>query len=124
MPSQEEHRHFPRSQPPRNVMLTLRQEAPTPVHNTVEDNEPLHLSCRDVSLTGLGVIFPYSIRPDTDVELWMRLPDDTVELHLFGTVAWCAAPGGEWQAGIALDLERSDGATWAAHFDGQGHLNT
>lgn len=117
MSSQEEHRHFPRSRPPRDVSLTLQRQTPA------ADHTPLHLLCRDVSLTGLGVTFPYSIRPNTDVELWVYLPGDATELHLFGTVAWCAAPQGEWQAGIALDLERSDGATWAAHFDGQGHLN-
>ena len=117
MSSQEEHRHFPRSRPPRNVSLTLQRQPPT------ADQAPLHLLCRDVSLAGLGVVFPYPITPDTDVELWIRLPDDVAELHLFGTVAWCAAPDGRWEAGIALDLERSDGAAWAAHFDQAGYLH-
>lgn len=117
MSSQQEHRHFPRSRPPCNVSLTLQGQVPA------ANQAPLQLPCRDVSLTGLGVVFPYAIAPDTDVELWVRLPDAPTELHLFGTVAWCAAPDGEWQAGIALDLERDDGAAWAAHFDPSGHLH-
>lgn len=110
MASQEEHRQHPRHQPPGGVALTLRREAG-------DGGEPLHLLCRDVSRTGLGVTFPHAITPDTDVELWVSLPDRAAPLHLFGTVAWCAAPLGQWHAGIALDLERSDGGVWEARFD-------
>jgi hypothetical protein len=109
MVSQDEQRHHDRHRP-NGVNLTLRRErAPA-------DGETLHLSCRDISRAGLGVEFPYSIPPDTDVELWVSASGEP-PLHLFGTVAWCAAPRGRWQAGIALDLERSDGGTWAARFD-------
>ncbi|MBL7249505.1 PilZ domain-containing protein [Alloalcanivorax sp. C16-2] len=110
MASREEHRHHPRHHAPTGVALTLRRET--------GDDEPLHLLCRDVSRTGLGVTFPHAIHPDTDVELWVSLPDQAAPLHLFGTVAWCAAPLGQWRAGIALDLERSDGQAWEARFEG------
>ena len=47
----------------------------------------------------------------------MYLPEKAgAPLHLFGTVAWCAAPLGQWRAGIALDLERGDGGVWEARF--------
>jgi len=111
MPSQEEHRQHPRHHPPKGVSLTLRRDPPEP------GEESLHLLCRDISRTGLGVGFPHAISPDTDVELWIALPDDGQHLHLYGTVAWCAAPLGQWRAGIALNLERSDGHYWSAHFD-------
>lgn len=110
MSSQEEQRHFPRSRPTDAVSLTLRRDP------AAADQRPLHLLCRDVSLAGLGVVFPYAIAPDTDVELWVGISDRAEPLHLFGTVAWCAAPNGQWQAGIALDLERGDGAAWAGRF--------
>jgi hypothetical protein len=93
------------------VSLTLRRDPPA------ADEESLHLLCRDVSRTGLGVAFPHSITPDTDVELWVTLPGDERRLHLYGTIAWCAAPLGQWRAGIALNLERSDGRFWSARFD-------
>ncbi len=111
MSSQGEHRHHPRRDPPRGVSLTLRRDPP---HN---GEESLHLLCRDVSRTGLGVALPHSIPPDTDVEVWITLPGDERRLHLYGTVAWCAAPLGQWRAGVALNLERSDGQYWSAHFD-------
>ena len=111
MSSQQEHRHHPRRDPPRGVSLTLRRDPPA------ADEEALHLLCRDVSRTGLGVAFPHSITPDTDVELWVTLPGDERRLHLYGTIAWCAAPLGQWRAGIALNLERSDGRFWSARFD-------
>lgn len=118
MPPQEEHRRFPRCRTTSSdISLKLVEEAaPAEV--------PLRLWCRNVSPTGLGVVFPRSIRPDTDVELWIKLPDDHTGLHLYGTVAWCAAPEGEWQAGIALNLERGDGASWATRFDVQGLLRS
>ncbi|HEX5678071.1 MAG TPA: PilZ domain-containing protein [Alcanivorax sp.] len=117
MSSQEEHRHHPRRDPPRGVSLTLRRDPPQ------AGEKSLQLSCRDVSRTGLGVAFPHSITPDTDVELWVTLPDDERRLHLYGTVAWCAAPLGQWRAGIALNLERSDGHCWSARFDQDHDLN-
>jgi len=117
MSSQEEQRHYPRREPPRGASLTLRREPPA------ADEDSLHLLCRDVSRTGLGVAFPHSIAPDTDVELWITLPDDGRHFHLYGTVAWCAAPLGQWRAGIALNLERSDGPVWSARFDHHDDLN-
>lgn len=112
MGSPEEHRHHRRHHAPSDVALTLRRET--------GNDAPLQLLCRDVSRNGLGVTFPQAIRPDTDVELWVSLPDRDAPLHLFGTVAWCAAPLGHWRAGIALDLERSDGQVWRARFDDTG----
>ena len=77
MSSQQEHRHHPRREPPRGVSLTLRRDPPA------ADEEALHLLCRDVSRTGLGVAFPHSITPDTDVELWVTLPGDELLLISF-----------------------------------------
>lgn len=111
MVSHHEQRRHLRHSSQAGVSLTLR-----PVQAPASD-ETLNLSCRDVSRAGLGVVFPYAIAPDTDVELWVRTATGESPLHLFGTVAWCAAPAGQWQAGIALDLERSDGDAWAARFD-------
>ncbi len=111
MAPREEHRPHPRHRAPRGVALTLRREAG-------DDEEPLHLLCRDVSRNGLGVAFPHPITPDTDVEIWVALPERPAPLHLFGTVAWCAAPLGHWRAGIALNLERGDGGAWEARFNG------
>lgn len=112
MPHRDEHRQHPRQPAPRGVALTLRPE-----HDGAADQEALHLLCRDLSRTGLGVSFPQPIPPDTDVELWVHVPERSgAPLHLFGTVAWCAAPLGQWRAGIALDLERGDGGVWEARF--------
>ena len=52
------------------------------------------------------------------MEIWVALPERPAPLHLFGTVAWCAAPLGHWRAGIALNLERGDGGAWEARFNG------
>ncbi|GAA5125220.1 PilZ domain-containing protein [Alloalcanivorax gelatiniphagus] len=110
MGASDEHRQHPRHDAPGGVTLILRPERG-------DDQEPLELLCRDLSRTGLGVRFPHSIPPDTDVELWVHLPEPGAgTLHLFGTVAWCAAPLGQWRAGIALNLERGDGAGWEARF--------
>ncbi|ASK34486.1 pilus assembly protein PilZ [Alcanivorax sp. N3-2A] len=108
MRSQDDQRQAPRHAQA-DIRLTLRLE------QGAADQEPMILNCRDISRAGLGVIFPHAIAPDTDVELW--IDGGGRHLHLFGTVAWCAAPAGQWQAGIALNLERSDGGAWADRFD-------
>ena len=53
----------------------------------------------------------------------MALLEEHGTYHLYGTVAWCAAPEGQLLAGIALDLERADGRLWAAHFDDDGFFS-
>lgn len=111
MHSTDDQRQAPRHPLKADVSLTLKLEQDT------ADQEAMTLVCRDISRAGLGVIFPHAIAPDTDVELWIDGSGAGPELHLFGTVAWCAAPAGQWQAGIALNLERSDGDAWAARFD-------
>ncbi|MCU5783972.1 hypothetical protein MA04_03272 [Alcanivorax balearicus MACL04] len=106
----KEQRRHSRHRAPNGLNMRLRQDPPT-------EDDDLTLTCRDISRAGLGVELPYSIRPDTDVELWLQLPNQGGALHLFGTIAWCAEGTQRWSAGIALDLERTDGALWAARFD-------
>lgn len=81
------------------------------------DPERLFVSSRDVSLSGISVSLPAPIKPNTDVEIWVALLQERATYHLYGTVAWCAAPDGELIAGIALDLERADGRLWSSLFN-------
>lgn len=89
----------------------------------MDPRDRLSLTSHDISLAGISVELPAPIKPDTDVELWVVLLENDGTYHLYGTVAWCAAPEGHLLAGVALDLERGDGRLWAAHFDSTGHFS-
>lgn len=109
MDTSAEKRRHPRLARELDLSLVLRPRAPG-------SHRGLHLYTRDISLTGISVILPEPIRPDTDVELWLTLEEGEPLCHLLGTVAWCGQVTGQWHAGIALELERGDGRAWASSF--------
>ncbi|MZR64043.1 PilZ domain-containing protein [Alcanivorax sp. DP30] len=114
-----ENRRYPRIHREESLSLTLLPARST----SVSREDRLYLTTQDVSVAGISVELPSPIRPDTDVELWVALLEEHGTYHLYGTVAWCAAPDGQLLAGIALDLERADGRLWSAHFDNDGSLS-
>lgn len=78
----------------------------------------LDLLTRDISLAGISVELGSHIQPDTDVELWLTLEGHAqTAYHLHGTIAWCGEVEGGLIAGIALDLDKSDGDLWAKNFE-------
>tara|TARA_B100000676_G_scaffold304571_1_gene357099 strand:- start:956 stop:1318 length:363 start_codon:yes stop_codon:yes gene_type:complete len=114
-----DNRRYPRTTREENLALTL-----LPNHSgSLDPADRLYLTTHDVSLAGISVELPAPIKPNTDVELWLALLEKHGTYHLYGTVAWCAAPEGQLLAGIALDLERADGRLWAAHFDDDGFFS-
>lgn len=114
-----DNRRFPRTSREENLALTLLPSQ----SGSLDPADRLYLSTHDISLAGISVELPAPIKPNTDVELWVALLEDHGTYHLYGTVAWCAAPEGQLLAGIALDLERADGRLWAAHFDDDGFFS-
>lgn len=108
-----DNRRYPRIHREESLSLTLLPAR----SSSVSQEDRLYLTTHDVSLAGISVELPAPIRPNTDVELWIALLEEHGTYHLYGTVAWCAAPDGHLLAGIALDLERADGRLWATHFD-------
>ncbi|EKF73466.1 hypothetical protein A11A3_13515 [Alcanivorax hongdengensis A-11-3] len=117
METAKEHRRYPRSPREESLSLTLLPAGAT----SVDTEERLFLTTHDISLAGICVELPAPIRPDTDVELWIAMLHQRGTYHLYGTVAWCAAPEGQLLAGIALDLERGDGRLWASQFNDHGY---
>ena len=114
-----ENRRHPRIHREESLSLTLLPSGSL----SVSPDDRLYLTPHDVSLAGISVELPAPIKPNTDVELWVALLEEHGTYHLYGTIAWCAAPEGQLLAGIALDLERADGRLWAAHFDNDGFFN-
>jgi hypothetical protein len=43
----------------------------------------------DISAQGLGLVSPARFRPDSQVELYLRLPETKEEFMTEGTIAWC-----------------------------------
>lgn len=109
MDTSAEKRRHPRIARELDLSLVLRPRAPG-------SRRGLHLHTRDISLTGISVILPEPIRPDTDVELWLTLDEGEPLCHLLGTVAWCGQVAGQWHAGIALELDGADGPAWQTRF--------
>ncbi|KZY38921.1 pilus assembly protein PilZ [Alcanivorax sp. HI0083] len=114
-----DNRRHPRISREESLSLTLLPAG----SNSVAPEDRLYLTTHDISLAGISVELPAPIKPNTDVELWVALLENHGTYHLYGTIAWCAAPEGHLLAGVALDLERADGRLWAAHFDTSGYFS-
>ena len=110
-------RRYPRTPRAESLSLTLLPAG----SSSLDPDDRLYLTSRDISLAGICVELPAPIKPDTDVEVWVAMLHENGTFHLYGTIAWCAAPEGQLRAGIALDLERADGRKWAQQFGQQGH---
>ncbi|BAP14669.1 MAG: pilus assembly protein PilZ [Alcanivorax borkumensis] len=119
MATKIDNRRHPRINREENLSLTLLPAG----SSSLDPEDRLYLTSHDISLAGISVELPSPIKPDTDVELWVALLENYGTYHLYGTIAWCAAPEGHLLAGIALNLERADGRLWAAHFDSTGHFS-
>ncbi|MBZ2190543.1 PilZ domain-containing protein [Alcanivorax sp. JB21] len=120
MATAKDKRRYPRTAHEVALALILRPRIP----GSPEASRGLHVSTRDISLTGISVLLSEPIRPDTDVELSLVLEEDADSVcHLHGTVAWCGRNDGQLLAGIALDLERADGRTWAGCFQPDGSFD-
>lgn len=114
-----DNRRYPRISREENLSLTLLPAG----SSSLDPEDRLYLTSHDISLAGISVELPAPIKPNTDVELWVALLEDHHgTYHLYGTIAWCAAPEGQLLAGVALDLEQADGRLWAAHFDTSGYF--
>ncbi|MDX1804934.1 MAG: PilZ domain-containing protein [Alcanivorax sp.] len=109
-------RRYPRTPRAESLSLTLLPAGA----RSLDADDRLFLTTRDISLAGICVELPAPIKPDTDVEIWVAMLHENGTFHLYGTIAWCAAPEGQLMAGIALELERADGRKWALQFDPQG----
>ena len=59
---------------------------------------------RDVCGNGLGVVSKKKLSPESNIDLWVRIPDNKPELHIKGKVVWSKAVEGEgYRAGIVFE---------------------
>lgn len=58
---------------------------------------------RDVSAKGIGLVTDEELRPETALELWLQMPDQGEPLYARGEVAWCAASGACFRAGVNFE---------------------
>ena len=59
---------------------------------------------RDVGANGVGVVSKGRISPESNIDLWIEIPDQKPDLHITGKVVWSKEAQGEgYRAGIVFD---------------------
>ena len=59
---------------------------------------------RDVGGNGLGVVSQKKLSPESNIDLWVKIPDNKPDLHIKGKVVWTRAVEGEgYRAGIVFE---------------------
>lgn len=71
-----------------------------------ENSCELCAQTRDISAKGMGITSSEELKPRTQVELWLKIPDNSEPLYARGEVAWCKKDAAGYMAGI--NLEKAD----------------
>lgn len=59
---------------------------------------------RDVCGNGLGVVSKKRLSPESNIDLWVKIPDNKPELHIKGKVVWSREVVGEdYRTGIVFE---------------------
>lgn len=73
----------------------------------LKENRESEAEVFDVSAKGLGMITREQLRPNTTLEMWLKIPDNREPLYTRGQVVWSKSHGQDaYRSGISL--ERAD----------------
>jgi len=59
---------------------------------------------RDISAKGVGLVVDRQLNPNTDIEMWIKMPDDGTPLYSRGKVVWSnRVAEGKFRTGVSLE---------------------